>query len=143
MAEPWQPLAGLKVVDFAMFIPGPFASAILADLGAEVVKVESLAGDPGRSYVPPQFRTENRNKRSIAVNLKAPEARAVVARLVQLARKAALLVLLQPVVVGKARADLRDGIADRVLLRGEGKIHGPTERRAAPDVPRKAARRSP
>ena len=83
MAEPWQPLAGLKVVDFAMFIPGPFASAILADLGAEVVKVEPLAGDPGRSYVPPQFRTENRNKRSIAVNLKAPAARKVVERLVR------------------------------------------------------------
>jgi crotonobetainyl-CoA:carnitine CoA-transferase CaiB-like acyl-CoA transferase len=83
MAGPWQPLAGLKVVDFAMFVPGPFASAILADLGAEVVKVEPLTGDPGRSYVPPQFRTENRNKRSIAVNLKAREARAVVERLVR------------------------------------------------------------
>ena len=83
MAEPWQPLAGLKVVDFAMFVPGPFASAILADLGAEVVKVEPLGGDPGRSYVPPQFRTENRNKRSIAINLKAPEARKVVERLVR------------------------------------------------------------
>ncbi len=83
MAEPWQPLAGLTVVDFAMFIPGPFASAILADLGAEVVKVESLTGDPGRSYIPPQFRTENRNKRSIAINLKAPEARQVVERLVR------------------------------------------------------------
>ncbi len=83
MAEPWLPLAGLKVVDFAMFVPGPFASAILADLGAEVVKVEPLTGDPGRSYVPPQFRTENRNKRSLALNLKAPQARAVVERLVR------------------------------------------------------------
>ena len=90
MAEPlqsagagWQPLAGIKVVDFSMFIPGPFASAIFADLGAEVIKVESLAGDPSRSYIPVQFRSENRNKRSIAVNLKAGEARAVVERLVQ------------------------------------------------------------
>jgi crotonobetainyl-CoA:carnitine CoA-transferase CaiB-like acyl-CoA transferase len=87
MAEPvqaaagWQPLAGLKVVDFAMFIPGPFASAILADLGAEVIKVESLAGDPSRSYIPVQFRTENRNKRSLALNLKATECKPVVERL--------------------------------------------------------------
>jgi crotonobetainyl-CoA:carnitine CoA-transferase CaiB-like acyl-CoA transferase len=66
-----------------MFIPGPFASAILADLGAEVVKVESPTGDPGRSYIPPQFRTENRNKRSIALNLKAPQSREVVERLVR------------------------------------------------------------
>jgi len=77
----WQPLAGVKVVDFSMFIPGPFASAIFADLGAEVIKVESTAGDPSRTYIPVQFRTENRNKRSIALNLKAPEARAAVERL--------------------------------------------------------------
>jgi len=83
MAQPWQPLAGLKAVDFAMFIPGPFASAILADLGAEVVKVEPPTGDPARSYLPPQFRTENRNKRSIAINLKAQESRAIVERLVR------------------------------------------------------------
>ena len=83
MTQPWQPLAGLKAIDFAMFIPGPFASAILADLGAEVIKVESPTGDPCRSYLAPQFRTENRNKRSIAINLKAPEARAVVERLVR------------------------------------------------------------
>jgi len=83
MTQPWQPLAGLKAVDFAMFIPGPFASAILADLGAEVVKVESPTGDPARSYLPPQFRTENRNKRSLALNLKAPQSREIVERLVR------------------------------------------------------------
>jgi len=81
MAEPWQPLDGVRVVDFSMFVPGPFCTAILADLGADVVKVESLNGDPGRGYVPVQFRTENRNKRSIALDLKKPESREVVARL--------------------------------------------------------------
>lgn len=77
----WLPLAGIRVVDFSLFVPGPFCSSILADLGAEVVKVEALGGDPGRRYIPAQFRTENRNKRSIAVNLKAPEAQAIVQRL--------------------------------------------------------------
>ena len=81
MAEPWQPLAGVKVVDFSMFVPGPFCSAILADLGAEVIKVESLAGDPGRGYVPVQFRTDNRNKRSIALNLKHEKSGRVVEQL--------------------------------------------------------------
>lgn len=81
MPEPWLPLSGVRVVDFSMFVPGPFCSAILADLGAEVVKVESLNGDPGRGYVPVQFRTENRNKRAIAVNLKSIESRKIVERL--------------------------------------------------------------
>ncbi|OGA69092.1 MAG: hypothetical protein A3F77_08520 [Betaproteobacteria bacterium RIFCSPLOWO2_12_FULL_67_28] len=93
MAEPglasgkgaWSPLAGIRVVDFSLFVPGPFCSSILADLGAEVVKVEALAGDPGRRYIPVQFRTENRNKRSLALNLKAPEAKEVVQRLARAA----------------------------------------------------------
>ena len=82
-AQPWLPLAGLKVVDFSMFVPGPFASAILADLGAEVTKVEMPRGDPGRAYVPVQFATENRNKRSIALDLKKPESGPVVERMVK------------------------------------------------------------
>ena len=49
-ALPWLPLAGLKVLDFSMFVPGPFCSAILADLGAEVIQVEMPRGDPGRAY---------------------------------------------------------------------------------------------
>jgi crotonobetainyl-CoA:carnitine CoA-transferase CaiB-like acyl-CoA transferase len=88
MSEPWLPLARVHVVDFSMFVPGPFASSVLADLGADVIKVEPPRGDPGRSYVPVQFDTENRNKRSIALDLKRPEAAAVVARLAENAQVA-------------------------------------------------------
>jgi crotonobetainyl-CoA:carnitine CoA-transferase CaiB-like acyl-CoA transferase len=73
----------VQVLDFSMFVPGPFASAMLADLGAEVIKVEMPKGDPGRAYVPVQFETENRNKRSIALDLKSPAAREIVRRLVR------------------------------------------------------------
>ncbi|HZE60212.1 MAG TPA: CaiB/BaiF CoA-transferase family protein [Burkholderiales bacterium] len=93
MSEPWLPLNGVRVVDFSMFVPGPFASSILADLGADVIKVEPPGGgtgplprpggDPGRSYVPVQFETENRNKRSLALDLKNADAKAVVAKLVE------------------------------------------------------------
>jgi crotonobetainyl-CoA:carnitine CoA-transferase CaiB-like acyl-CoA transferase len=83
LAEPWLPLKGIGVVDFSMFVPGPFASAMLADLGAEVTKVEMPSGDPGRGYVPVQFETENRNKRSLALDLKNPAAKEIVHRLVR------------------------------------------------------------
>src|SRR3954454_1225669 len=86
MSEPWLPLNGIHVVDFSMFVPGPFASSILADLGADVIKVEPPRGDPGRSYVPVQFNTENRNKRSIALDLKQREAADVVRGLVEKAQ---------------------------------------------------------
>jgi len=81
----WLPLEGVRIVDFSMFVPGPYCSSILADLGAEVIKVEPPRGDPGRSYVPVQFRMENRNKRGIAIDLKNPLAKEIVSRL---ARKA-------------------------------------------------------
>src|SRR5436190_17358414 len=88
MSEAWLPLDGVRVVDFSMFVPGPFASSILADLGADVIKVEPPRGDPGRSYVPVQFNTENRNKRSLALDLKQGEAADVVRRLVENAQVA-------------------------------------------------------
>src|SRR5260370_10886990 len=81
-AEPWLPLRGVRVVDFSMFVPGPFATAIFADLAAEVIKVEPPRGDPGRSYVPEQFNTENRNKRSLALVLKLSPSRDVLRTLV-------------------------------------------------------------
>jgi crotonobetainyl-CoA:carnitine CoA-transferase CaiB-like acyl-CoA transferase len=77
----WLPLAGIKVADFSALIPGPFTTAILADLGADVIKVEPPRGDPARSLLPAVFHAINRNKRSIALDLKQAEAKPVVERL--------------------------------------------------------------
>ncbi|HYH19553.1 MAG TPA: CoA transferase [Azospirillum sp.] len=78
---PWQPLAGLRVVDFTALLPGPFLTAMLADLGAEVVKVEPPGGDSGRRYQPDMFRAVNRGKRSLTLDLKTPAARGVAHRM--------------------------------------------------------------
>lgn len=74
------PLEGLKVVDLTTFLSGPSATQLLGDLGAEIIKVESLGGDSSRSIAGPSiggesayFLANNRNKRSIAVDLKTPE----------------------------------------------------------------------
>lgn len=84
------PLSSLKVLDFSTLIPGPFASMILADLGAEVLRVEAPhRPDMMRSMPPFEGHTSawhsvlNRSKRSLALDLKRPGAVAVVKRLVQ------------------------------------------------------------
>ena len=71
------PLEGLLVADFSRILAGPYASMLLGDLGAEVVKVESPAGDDTRTWQPPVRGTEstyflgvNRNKRSVVLDLK-------------------------------------------------------------------------
>jgi len=91
------PLAGLTVLELAQIMAGPACGALLADLGADVIKVERLpAGDDTRRYAEPQVNGEsaafmmmNRNKRSIAVDLKTDGGRRV---LQQLARRADVLV---------------------------------------------------
>jgi crotonobetainyl-CoA:carnitine CoA-transferase CaiB-like acyl-CoA transferase len=75
------PLDGIKVVDLTSYIAGSYAAMMLADLGADVVKVEALEGDNFREL--PGFYGWNRGKRSIAANVKAPEGRAIVERLVE------------------------------------------------------------
>ncbi len=88
MAEPARPLAGLRVLDLTIFLSGPFGTQILGDLGAEIIKLESPDGDPTR-HLPPYFVGDdsayylsiNRNKRSIALDLKNPEGRALARRL--------------------------------------------------------------
>src|SRR5688572_28018489 len=73
------PLAGLLVADFSRILAGPYATMLLADLGAEVVKVEGPGGDDTRTWQPPvrdgistYYLGVNRNKRSIALDLKDP-----------------------------------------------------------------------
>ena len=69
-------LRGIRVVEQGTFITGPCAGMMLADLGADVIKVESPDGDPYRNYqgehYSPHFQAYNRNKRSIALDLKSP-----------------------------------------------------------------------
>jgi crotonobetainyl-CoA:carnitine CoA-transferase CaiB-like acyl-CoA transferase len=75
-----RPLSGLKIVDFGTFVAGPYTSAILGDLGADVIKVESLAKDPNRNVFR-SFTTGNRGKRAIMLDLKTAEGRDIAQRL--------------------------------------------------------------
>jgi len=90
------PLAGLLVADFSRILAGPYATMLLADLGAQVIKVESPAGDDTRTWMPPTrdgvstyYLGINRNKRSIALDLKNPDDLAA-AR--ELARRADVMI---------------------------------------------------
>ena len=80
-SEGWQPLAGVRVLDFSLLLPGPFATVILADLGADVAKIEPPGGDFARQMPVAMFRMANRNKRSVVLDLKHPDAAVVVERL--------------------------------------------------------------
>jgi crotonobetainyl-CoA:carnitine CoA-transferase CaiB-like acyl-CoA transferase len=77
----WQPLSGLKIIDFSMLLPGPLTTLIFADLGADVIKVEPPGGDYARGMGSHLFPGANRNKRSLLLDLKSPRAGEVVERL--------------------------------------------------------------
>ena len=90
---PAGPLAGVKVLELSTVLAGPYCAMVLADLGAEVIKVEPLAGDATRGYGPPwvgsgqarvaaYYLSVNRNKRSLRLDLRRPEAVDVVMRLI-------------------------------------------------------------
>lgn len=105
------PLAGLKVVEAANFIAGPVAGLILADLGAEVIKVEPPRGDPyrrlGRTYGDSGlvFKAANQNKRSRALDLKSEEG---LASLLDLLADADVLI-----------TNWRPGVAERMGITAE------------------------
>ena len=88
------PLSGLKVIELARILAGPWAGQILSDLGAEVIKVESPSGDDTRTWGPPfvgnvdgsrdaaYFHAANRGKSSVSIDFTTPEGQAEVRRLV-------------------------------------------------------------
>jgi len=84
-------LAGLKVLDLSRVLGGPYCGQILADHGAEVIKVEPPAGDETRSWGPPfaadgtaaYFNGLNRNKRDIVIDLSQPAGREIVLKILE------------------------------------------------------------
>ena len=94
MHKPPAPLAGLKVVELARILAGPWIGQTLADLGADVIKIESADGDDTRRWGPPfvqdaqgadidaaYFHACNRGKRSVVADLRTPEGRVLATRL--------------------------------------------------------------
>ena len=87
------PLEGVRILDLSVFQQGPVASAMLADMGADVIKIESLGTpDPGRASTPsapngltPYFQQQNRNKRGICLDLKNEAGRELFLRLIETA----------------------------------------------------------
>ena len=104
-----QPLSGLKVLDFSTLLPGPLATLILSEAGADVLKIERPgSGDDMRAYAPVVegesvlFALLNRGKRSLALDLKSPDA---LAQVMALVREADILV-----------EQFRPGVMDRLGL---------------------------
>lgn len=83
MTEDRKPLSGIRVLDFTRVLAGPYATALMADLGADVIKVEAPGGDEYRHIGPFRdgesalFQTANRGKRSIVLDLQSPDDRAL------------------------------------------------------------------
>jgi formyl-CoA transferase len=114
------PLEGVTVVEVANFVSGPFGALMLADLGADVVKVEPPRGDPYRRFGRPttgtsaEFVNVNRGKRSIALDLKDPEGLATLRRLLD--RADVLLANWRPKVAGRL------GLADHLLAQANPRL---------------------
>jgi crotonobetainyl-CoA:carnitine CoA-transferase CaiB-like acyl-CoA transferase len=81
------PLEGIRVVDLSTVLSGPLAASMLADQGAQVIKVESLEGDtcrligPAKGDLSAMYIATNRGKKSLAMDLKSPQAKAILVKL--------------------------------------------------------------
>jgi crotonobetainyl-CoA:carnitine CoA-transferase CaiB-like acyl-CoA transferase len=102
------PLEGIRILDLSMYLPGPFCTQLLADFGAEVIKIEELSGEWGRQVYPAigdksaLFYAVNRGKKSLAVNLKTEVGKEI---FISLARNADVIV-----------EQFRPGVMDRLGL---------------------------
>src|SRR5262245_48696026 len=107
-----KPLAGIRVIELANLIAGPLCATLLADMGADVVKVEPPGGDMARALPPIEngasasFAALNRNKRSLVLDLKRPEARDILLKLA--AASDALVEAYRPGALDKLGLSARD-----------------------------------
>ncbi len=138
-SAPATPLEGIRVLDLGQYIAGPGAAMVLAELGAEVVKVEPLAGDQARhigSYGESMIRAYSRGKQSIALDLKSEAGREIAWRLV--ARSDVLIQNLRPGAVealGFGPAAVRERFPALVYLSISGFGHrGPSAERPGYDI---------
>ena len=140
------PLAGIRVVELGLWVAGPSAGGVLADWGAEVVKIEPPTGDPFRGLyltvaglslpANPPFELDNRGKRSICLDLAKPEAREVALALVD--RADVFLTNARPAALARAGLDWETLSARNPrlvygLVTGYGE-HGPDAERPSYDV---------
>ncbi|MFN8736175.1 MAG: CaiB/BaiF CoA transferase family protein [Betaproteobacteria bacterium] len=131
------PLAGIRVIEFAHMVMGPSCGMVLADLGAEVVKVEPVVGDNTRRLAGSGagfYAAFNRNKKSLAVDLADPQARAAVLALV--ARADIVSENFRPGAMdrlGFGQAALQALKPDLIYVSHKGFLAGPYEERTALD----------
>jgi crotonobetainyl-CoA:carnitine CoA-transferase CaiB-like acyl-CoA transferase len=144
-ADPLPPESSLRVLDLSALLPGPYCSRILADLGAEVIKVERPGGSDWMRHAPPldpdtgtslHYQALNRGKLSLTLNLKSDEGRAIFLHLVRTAD--VLLETFRPGVMERlelAHHTLADANPRLVYasLNGYGS-HGPYRERAGHDL---------
>ncbi len=112
------PLQGIKVIDMTTVLMGPYATQMLGDYGADVIKVESLDGDVTRQIGPtrhpgmgPVFLNTNRSKRSICLDLKKPAGREAVLRLIKSAD--VLVYNVRPQAMARLQSRLRRGVENQ------------------------------
>jgi crotonobetainyl-CoA:carnitine CoA-transferase CaiB-like acyl-CoA transferase len=136
-AETFRPLAGIRVVEFSQMVMGPTCGLILADLGADVIKIEPPKGDRTRFFKGPAsgfFANYCRNKRSIAVDTAAPEGQEAVRRL--LGKADVLIENFRPGLLGRWGLDYASvaAIAPQIVYCSlKGYLPGPYEHRLALD----------
>ncbi|RMA41750.1 CaiB/BaiF CoA transferase family protein [Rhodophyticola porphyridii] len=137
MTDANQPLAGLRVLDFGHTVMGPTAGLVLADLGADVIRVEPATGDPTRDlkgFGTGYFPFYNRNKRSIALDLKDPRGLEIARKLIETAD--VLIENFGPgtmVRLGLGYEQIADTFPRLVYLSLKGFLPGPYEDRVALD----------
>lgn len=135
--EPPLPLAGIRVVEFSHVVMGPACGVVLADLGADVIKVEPPGGDKTRTLGAASaglFTTYSRNKRSVVVDVRTPDGLAFTKRIVT--RSDVLIENFRPGAldaVGLGHAALSKEMPRLVYCSLKGFLSGPYERRVALD----------